>query len=338
MADIRQLDNRTGMAVVALVTAPRPAGPDGVAGWALGWDPRLATFAAGQLRGGHVERTIGVTRAAYPSPGALEEALGFALPSQINDALRREQADHPALATPRGLDGVGEIADAPRGVETFPVWESAAGIGPDQATVVWGLALERDRRAQPAVVDLGGGTTLEVVGSRADPAAGAAQVSYRLSHAGRVIFAGDDVSAPAGADVSSDDSVRALLAVLVDVDPAHRPRLLSGAQRAFLAAHGDRLLDAAASPPAPYPRGTRVAVAVDGQRHLGQVQYSVLARDGSALAYAWAPDVASLVGHPWRRPPHLDGSEPDRSLITPAANVAATLASPNTHKLRRVVC
>jgi hypothetical protein len=35
----------------------------------------------------------------------LDEVLGFALPSQITDALRHEQADHPALAAPRGLAG-----------------------------------------------------------------------------------------------------------------------------------------------------------------------------------------------------------------------------------------
>jgi hypothetical protein len=80
--------------------------------------------------------------------------------------------------------------------------------------------------------------------------------------------------------VSSDDSVRALLAVLIDVDPGRigpgccqRP---SGRSRPPTATGSSM----------PHPRGTRVAVDLDGQRHLGLVQYPVLDRNGSAIRLA----------------------------------------------------
>jgi hypothetical protein len=328
MTDVRQqLDGRP--AGVALVTTP-------TGGWLLGWDPQLATFTAGHVsetaaRGAaRFDRELGSTRATYPSPATLEEGLGFALPSPVRAALEAERDAHPALAAPRGMElGVGALPAGPRDVGTFPVWSSpAVAGGPDGGSVIWGLAVEQDRLRHAAAVDLGHGTFLEVLGARPEPASGSALVSYRLSHAGRVVLAGDDVRAPAGVDPSADDSVRALLAVVVDPDPAHRPRLLSAGQRAFLEAHGERLLDAAAGPSGPYPRGARVAVDVDGQRHLGSVLYPVTSREGEALAYAWVPDVASLIGHPWRRNGLSGEGEADRTLITPAAKVTPTLTGP----------
>jgi hypothetical protein len=329
MTDVRQqLDGRT--AAVALVTTP-------AGGWLLGWDPQMATFTAGHVGetgpGGtaRFDHELGSTRAAYPSAGALEEGLGFALPSTVRAALEAQRDAHPALAAPRGMEvGVGEVPPGPRDVGTFPVWssEATAATGPGGgSTVGWGLAVERDRERHAAVVDLGQGTLLEVLGSRPEPASGSTLVSYRLCHDGRVVLAGDDVRAPAGADVAADDSVRALLAVVVDPDPLHRGREFGAGSRGFLEAHGDRLLDAAAGPPAPYPAGTRVAVDVDGRRHLGRVAYSVVSRQGEALAYAWTPDVASLVGHPWRRGISRN-AEPERTLITPAAKVTPTVAGP----------
>lgn len=331
MTDVRQQpDGRqhTGVAVVSTPTG----------GWLLGWDPQLATFTASHVSdtgpGGaaRLDHDLGSTRAAYPSPATLEEGLGFALPSPVRAALETERDAHPALAAPRGMElGVGALPAGPRDVGTFPVWSSDASSGAGLAAgtaVRWGLAVERERHHHAAAVDLGQGTFLEVLGARPEPASGSSLVSYRLSHAGRVVLAGDDVRAPAGVDVSTDDNVRTLLAVIVDPDPAHRPRLLSAGQRAFLEAHGDRLLDAAAGPTGPYPRDSRVAVDVDGQRHLGTVVYPVASREGEALAYAWTPDVASLVGHPWRRNGLSGEGEADRTLITPAAKVTPTLAGP----------
>jgi hypothetical protein len=312
----------TEVAVVAT-----PAG-----GWRLGWDAQLATFTAAHVRDrqpgadsrpGRVEHRVGVTRAAYPSPLALEEALSFPLPAAVRSALDAQREAQPALAAPRGLDGVGESAEFPRPADTFPRWSSPVDIGGTRLT--WGLAVEQDRHRNAAVVELGESVRLEIVGARPEADTGAARVGYRLSRDDAVVLAGEDVRAPAGADVGTDESVRALLAVIVDPDPAHRPRLLTGSQRAFLDDHGDALMAAAAGPAAPYPRGSRVAVDVGGQRHLGRVVYPVTSRDGQALAYAWSPDVAALVGHPWRNGLSEIG-EPDRWLITPAAAVAPTLA------------
>lgn len=326
MSDLRQQLDGSSTAVAMVAT---PTG-----GWVLGWDPRLASFTAahvsesGPAGAARVDHDLGTARAEYPSPGALEEGLGFALPSPLRAALEVERDAHPARAAPRGMElGVGALPAGPRDVGTFPQWASPA-VASGTAQLPWGLAVEQDRHRHAAVAALGDGSVLEVLGGRDEPASGTTLVSYRLWHYGRVLFSGDDVRAPAGVDVSSDDSVRALLAVVVDADPAHRPRPLSATQRAFLGAHGDELLDAAAGPAGPYPRDTRVAVDVAGQRHLGSVVYPVLSRDGHALAYAWSPDVASLIGHPWRRSGLSGEGEAERHLISPAAKVAPTLTGP----------
>src|SRR6202011_3573503 len=110
--------------------------------WQLAWGPPLATFNAAYVRDAAARRgdhELGVARAAYPSALALEEGLGFALPSTVRAALEAERAAHPALAVPRGLEvGVGELPSGPRNVGTFPVWssEATAATGPDSGSTV----------------------------------------------------------------------------------------------------------------------------------------------------------------------------------------------------------
>src|ERR1700738_1378347 len=99
MTDVRrQLDGRP--VAVALITTPR-------GGWLMGWDPQAATLSAAHVSGRdtgdatRVDHELGMGRAAYPSAAALEEGLGFALPSHVSAALEAERDAHAALAAPR---------------------------------------------------------------------------------------------------------------------------------------------------------------------------------------------------------------------------------------------
>src|SRR5579862_3506932 len=113
MSDLRQqLDGRA--APTAVIATP-------TGGWMLGWDPLLASFTAAHVSnagpGGavRVDHQLGATRAACPTPGVLEEALGFALPSVVRAGLDSERLAHPALAAPRGMElGVGDLPAGPR--------------------------------------------------------------------------------------------------------------------------------------------------------------------------------------------------------------------------------
>jgi hypothetical protein len=293
--------------------------------WRLGWDPTRATFTARHSRHSaargdrsrRLDHELGVSVAAYPSVGTLEEALGFVLPEPLRDALGAERDRSPALAVPRGAS-VPE-ADRPRGVDTYPTWDAETRTDPIGPASRYGLLVEQARPA--AVADLGEGTRLEVLSGTPEPATGSQRVAYRLTHQGRVIFAGDDVNAPPGADLAGDDAVRALLGVLLDADPTHRARPFTHPQATFVAAHGQRLASAVEPPDHPFPPGTRVAMTVDGQRHTGTVAHAVAGRDGTVLAYAWRPDAAALVGHPWRY-------HPDHTLISPPDQLSATLTEP----------
>ena len=302
------------------VSVGTPAG-----GWRLGWDPAAATFTAVHRRDtsgarpgmARVDHELGVGAGAYPGLGALEEALGWALPVPLRDALSDAQQRLPALAVPRG--GAVPEAERPRGVDTYPVWESPAALEPDGPAAPYGLLLEQERPL--AAVDLGDGTRLEVLAGRPEPASGGLRVAYRLTHQSRVVFAGDDVNAPPGADLTGDDAVRALLGVLLDPDPTHRARPFTHPQASFAAAHAERILAAVEPAAHPFPAGTRVAVTADGGRHTGTVAHAICGRDGNVLGYAWRPDTTALVGHPWRY-------QPDHTLISPPDRLSPTLASP----------
>src|SRR5687768_6403221 len=302
----------SGVEREARVSITTPAG-----GWLLGWDPRLSTFWATHRRGvpgsQRPDHHVGVGEGACPDVGSLQEALGFALPRVVRDALAADRGRRPPLARPRGPTV--PDADRPRFVDTYPTWDSVVSLLPDGDRSRWGLRLEQERPLGAA--DLGEGTYLEVLGATTERGVGVQQVEYRLTHQGRVVFAGDDVRAPAGADLGNDESLRALLFMLLSPDAPARAEPRSHAQQLFVESRSQDLLGLLETPH-PYPEGTRVAAAVDGVRHTGKVQYSATAR-GEALGYAWRPDTADLAGHPWRHHPEL-------ALTSPPAELAATLA------------
>jgi hypothetical protein len=261
---------------VDVVTLGTPSGE-----WRLAWDAAHATYTAAHTRGGPVDHRLGAAPGAIPTVWALEETLGFALPAPLADTLTDARAQRPPLAQARG--GAVPEAERPRGVDTYPVWASSAAAGGDPWP--YGLLIERERPM--ALVDLGEGSALAVVGATRDADAGAQRIAYRLTHAGRVIFAGDDLYAPPRAEAASDDGVRALLGVLLEADPTRRARPLTRTQAAFTAAHADRIHTTARPPAHPWPDGTRVAHTADGQRHTGTVTRVVTDRDGTVLAYGW---------------------------------------------------
>src|SRR5581483_4749869 len=114
-------------------------------------------------------------------------------------------------------------------------WASAAAVVPDGPAAPYGLLLEQEQPV--AAVELGDRTRMEVLSGQPDSATGGLRVAYRLTHESQVVFAGDDVNAPPGADLTGDDAMRALLGVLLDADPTHRARPFTHPQTAFAAAH-----------------------------------------------------------------------------------------------------
>ena len=293
--------------------------------WLLGWDPRLATFWArhrrhatdGALRA-RAEHDLGADVGSCPSVGALEEALGFPLPAVVRQALSAERDGRPPLAYPRGALVVGD-RDRPRGLDTYPTWGDLVAVPPDGEPSRYGLRIEQERPA--AVAELGQGTVLEILGGTDDGATGGQRVEYRLTHQGRVVFAGTDIHAPADADLASEHAAQALLALVLDPDAPHRCRPMSPTQGAFAAAHGERLRAGVEPREPPYPPGTRVLASVGAERVTGTITYVASGRDGHALAYAWRPDTAALAGHPWR-------DHPEHNLVSPPNDLAATLAPP----------
>src|SRR5947209_3815755 len=67
----------------------------------------------------------------------------------------------------------------------------------------------------------------------------------------------------------------------------------------------------------PFAAGTRVAVDIDGEQMLGTVVGALIDARGTLAGYEWRPDVADLMGHPWREHAH--------TRTAPAAHVHATL-------------
>lgn len=293
--------------------------------WLLGWDPQLATFWATHRRRGAdggllagADHDLGADVGSCPSVGALEEALGFPLPAAVRGTLSTERQRRPPLAYPRGALVVGD-PERPRGVDTYPTWDGFVAVPPEGERSRYGLLMERERAV--AVAELGEGTVLEILSGSEDRATGGQRVEYRLTHQGRVVFAGDDIHAPADADLASDQSGQALLALVLDPEAPHRTRPMSPGQAAFATGHGERLRAAIEPRDHPYPPGTRVAASVGGQRVPGTVTYVAPGRGGSALAYAWRPDTAELTGHPWR-------DHTEHNLVSPPADLTTTLAPP----------
>ena len=293
--------------------------------WLLGWDPRLATFWATHRRRGadggllaRADHELGADIGSCPSVGTLEEALGFALPATVRGALYAEREARPPLAYPRGALVVGD-PERPRGVDTYPTWDAVVAVLPDGEHSRYGLLMEQERPV--GVAELGEGTVLEILGGGEDAATGGQRVEYRLTHQGRVVAAGNDIHAPADADLASDQAGQAVLALVLDPDAPHRVRPMSPVQATFASAHGERLRSAVEPRDHPYPLGTRVATSARGERVTGTVTYVASDRGGNALAYAWRPDTTALAGHPWR-------DHAEHNLVSPPGDLTATLSPP----------
>jgi hypothetical protein len=293
-------------------------------GWLLGWDPEAASFWAEHRPPSpdgapvpEADHRVGGEAGSCPGLGALEEVLGFVLPAVVRAALADDRRARPALAVPRSDTTIPEPGP-PRPLATYPEWGSPVAVPPEAQPVAYGVRLEQD--PPDAVADLGDGTRLELRGGEARPATGDRRVAYRLTHHGHVMFAGEDIFAPADADLTAADAGRALLALVLDPDAPQRTRYLSSAQTAFVRDHGDRLRAAVEPPQHPYPVGTRVAALVGGERVTGVVTYAAVNQD-RVLAYSWRPDVAELPGHPHRH-------HHEHQLASPPQRLAPTLAPP----------
>jgi hypothetical protein len=298
--------------------------------WELGWDPRLATFfalhhdiptgpgtpAADATEPGY---WLGTSPSAVPDIGRLEERLGFPLPPAARVVLDHDRADRPAWATRAWNLPDTEPADSPPpGTRPEP---GSPVLIPAQADTSYRQAMRAEAPLRTWTED---GYRVDILAADPvhDPDTGSDRlaITYRMSHQDRVVFAGQDIEAPAGTDPAGDDTVRAVVDLLCYADPDPR---LTPAQAAFLDAHAEALTGLVLAPEPPYPTGTRIAVATAGaDAATGTVISHPTGPDGQVIAYGWRPDLAQLPGHPWY-------DQPGNAMIAAAERVRPTLAAPD---------
>jgi hypothetical protein len=315
--------------------------------WELGWDPSLASFQAQHYRGTPVadaarepSAELGAAPGEVPTVGILEERLGFALPASVREALGADQRSRPG-AEVRAYDFVstsapGATGDASRAIEPAvdPDLRPGPGSGvqlPDTGPTTYAQAMLAKQPLRVWEAEAGDGTSfglvrVEIIAAEPytdpDTRTGRQAITYRVCQDARVVFSGDDITAPADVDPRGDDAVRAVVDLLCHPTDGQR---LTESQRASLAANADLLTGLVSPLDPPYPPGTRVTVRADRRTTptTGVVLEAVDGPDGKVSAYVWRPDAAELPGHPWR-------VHPDHGLVLPANQVTPTLAPADT--------
>lgn len=274
--------------------------------WRLQWEPSRAALTATHLIGpdlpdaGHVSSTLRAAADPDRSPsattGALEEALGFALPAAVREHLSIDQLTRPpARTTP-------EPSTAPPRdfVRLYPDWAPAppwampepstsattstdnyraAGLDgprpdigahrptptstvlvPGREPLTYAAALAERPPLREWAKDGFGIQILDSAPDRDYP--GHQAISYRITHRDQhdhelVIYSNDDLLAPIGSDPASDEALRQA-AALAAVPPDDAP--LTPAQTHFTRTHAGVLAVLVSEPRAPYPPDTRVHV------------------------------------------------------------------------------
>jgi hypothetical protein len=303
--------------------------------WEISWDSQLSTYAAHHVRGraadgDDVSTALGTAPGAITTIGQLEEQLSFALPDHARRILLAERsvatsADPPArrFRFPDDVEQGGYRNVPPVEVPAF-----ASVVNPrGEAPVAYGPSLDEHEHLRVWERD---GYRLEildaVISDDSYATAGEAAtraVAYRLWYRERVVFSGDDINAPGHADAADDRAVYEVTRLLCE--PGDPDGARSTAQAAFVAEHGPTLLELVTPPSAPFPPGTRVAARPPGRRddvQTGKVVEAIGEEGQPTTSYAWRPDRAELVGHPWR-------DNPRHVLVTPAEWVLPTLAPPD---------
>ncbi|OHV57984.1 hypothetical protein [Pseudofrankia sp. BMG5.36] len=274
---------------------------------------QLVTDPVGPRWGG---RPAFMTR--QPTLWRLEEALGWALPLAGHVTLQaaapwattgRQRARPPAAASSTVLPPAASVSLPEAGSRSdCRPWRASLVLRAHHAPATYG----RLRHGEgPTRRWDHGPTSVEIV--RAGPVpttvgGGGYLLSYRVSHRGEVVFAGDDAPLAPGWQPYSTEVIRAVVTTVTTVTTGHPSGRPSDRQRQFLTAHGPALAAAARPMSHPYPPGTRIAAVVDadGAYTTGTVLATAAAdRDGDRLDYLWRPDVADLPGHPWRHHPRL---------------------------------
>ncbi|WP_131769586.1 hypothetical protein, partial [Candidatus Protofrankia californiensis] len=299
--------------------------------WRVGADPRTGMCVAIHTPGPVATDALfdapdGVAVIAASS-WDLESRLGWVLPDAVHGAVRAGRA---VLAAPApgsepahgatadsDLGPVGKRMPAPSGLMHVPGQRATTyrrALAASRVAHAWTLD-GRDNPADRFHVDIvalrsAASDTRELLPGRR-------MLLYRLRHNHQVIFAGDDIEAPAGLDVRGDDTLRRLLGILLDPQPDPP---LTPHQQAFLTRHTDELRSLTVDIPGPYGAGTRVAVHLpDGTQATGTILDRITDRTGTVRSYGWHPDDARLPGHPWQ----TDTDHRNR-IVSPAGAVTAT--------------
>jgi hypothetical protein len=268
-----------------------------------------------------------------PTPWALEEHLGFALPWQLHrslSGLRRSgpiilpgdtatrSPDPPAAPSPPGGATAAASSQQPaagpvHGIhDVRPTSESGLYLPGDPPTTVSYATAMRTGPAHRRIWHAGA-VRLEVIPTGAT---GGDTYAYRLSHDDEVLFAGEDLVTGAPEHAAHDDSIRDLIYLLATHDPD--ALAMTPVQRRFIDHHGEQLCRAVTPPPIPYPAGTRVTDIHSPTGRLGTIRFTTTDTEGTATSYGWRPDLADLPGHPWYNQPYA-------AIISPASHLRPTI-------------
>jgi hypothetical protein len=236
--------------------------------WTIGYDTETHGLVARHDIDGAPNLAVGHD-VAVTSVGMLESALGFAIPQEVGDDLRKLQPSHR-----RSADTHVEPLDlAP---SERPTSHSSVG-GPDGEIATYGSLIDRE------LIDRSwsdGEVTIETWALDDNRAA------FRANNASRLLVAGE-IALP-GVDAASDDALRAAAAA-------------GATQPALDDATRSKLMSLATAPQEPFEPGTHIAIAAQSGEPpvLGTVISALADEHGELSGYEWRPDAASLVGHPW---------------------------------------
>ncbi|MBL7498777.1 hypothetical protein I6A84_10050 [Frankia sp. CNm7] len=264
---------------------------------------------------------------AQPTTVRLEEAVGFAIPRQIQQYLR-DLPPRPGWPGPPEGPLSDETVRAHR-----PTRHSPVRVAGEPASRHGRLL----RHEEPLIDWERDGVRVEVF---LGTASRGLSLGYRISEItpGRerdVVFCGVRRTLPSLDGDPVDDTIRHV--VLTVIGRALHDDTVTERQHAFVRRHRAVIGAVVARPPDhPFPDGTRVVAhkSDPARRATGTVLVAVDDADGHG--YLWRPDAADLPGHPWRDQPtwalraHPDDLRPtlavpealDSAFLTTGAQVA----------------
>jgi len=160
----------------------------------------------------------------------------------------------------------------------------------------------------------------------------ARSLTYRVLRNDRVIIAGADVTVPAELTPTDDAAIRAVVDHITTLPTATAAGVLNPTQRRMIGRDGPRLREATRIEPV-ITIGSRITVSWPAGLASTTGEVVGVLRDpgsGELTDVTWRPDLARVLGHPWRRHPLADLHD---VLVSPINHVRPTIATPEAGRV-----